>query len=178
MINPANIDLSELPCAGFKDRHSFPSTPCVYFVLNTENKVLYIGKATCASNRWYTHHQQQNLETLNAVKLAWILVDNKIALTAIESAMIYYFSPPLNQKQGKPLNSMAELRLRAGLKAEEVAAAVGVVHSSVRNWEQGRTIPKLRIDQVEILIKLYKCSFEELAQATKESTFNYIKNKK
>lgn len=76
------------------------------------------------------------------------------------------------------MTDMKQLRLKACLRAEEVAAHIGVVHSSIRNWEQGRTIPKLRIDQIGDLIRLYNCTFEELEEAIKKSTDNYSKFKK
>jgi putative transcriptional regulator len=70
---------------------------------------------------------------------------------------------------------MKQLRQKAGLRAEEVAAQIGVAHSSIRNWEQGRTIPKLRVDQVALLCRIYSCSIDDLEQAVKESTANYEK---
>jgi putative transcriptional regulator len=69
---------------------------------------------------------------------------------------------------------MKQLRQKAGLRAEEVAAQIGVAHS-IRNWEQGRTIPKLRVDQVALLCRIYSCSIDDLEQAVKESTANYEK---
>ena len=51
----------------------------------------------------------------------------------------------------------------------DVASRVGVGESSVRNWEKGRTIPKLTIDKTAALCLLYQCSIEELAQAVMES---------
>ena len=70
---------------------------------------------------------------------------------------------------------MKQLRQKVGLRAEEVAAQIGVAHSSIRNWEQGRTIPKLRVDQMALLCRLYNCSIEELEQAVKKSTVSYEK---
>lgn len=70
---------------------------------------------------------------------------------------------------------MKELRQKAGLRAEEVAAHIGVAHSSIRNWEQGRTIPKLRVDQIGSLLKLYNCSFDDLEKAVNQSIDNYRK---
>ena len=64
---------------------------------------------------------------------------------------------------------MKELRHRAGLRAEDVAVKLGIAVSTVRNWEQGRTVPKMRVDQFALLCKLYKCSIEELDRATRES---------
>lgn len=65
--------------------------------------------------------------------------------------------------------NMKQLRERAKLRTVDVASKIGVGESSVRNWEKGRTIPKLRIDQMGDLLRLYNCSFDELEQAIKES---------
>jgi len=61
---------------------------------------------------------------------------------------------------------MKRLRQKAGLKAESVAYKLGIGVSTVRNWEQGRTMPKLRLDQFALLCQLYQCSIEELEQAS------------
>jgi hypothetical protein len=47
-IFPCFINLSELPSAPFLNRELFPDIPCVYFVLNSQDKLLYIGQSTCA----------------------------------------------------------------------------------------------------------------------------------
>lgn len=64
---------------------------------------------------------------------------------------------------------MKELRQKADVRAEDVAVRLQIALSTVRNWEQGRTIPKLRIDQFADLLVLYQCSFEELLQSVQES---------
>ena len=64
---------------------------------------------------------------------------------------------------------MKQLRLRAKLRTVDVASRVGVGESSVRNWEKGRTIPKLTIDKTAALCLLYHCSIEELADAVMKS---------
>ncbi|MBW4570612.1 MAG: helix-turn-helix transcriptional regulator [Tolypothrix carrinoi HA7290-LM1] len=64
---------------------------------------------------------------------------------------------------------MRQLREKLNLRTVDVASIVGVGESSVRNWEKGRTIPKLRVDQTAALCRLYKCSIEELEQAVNES---------
>lgn len=65
--------------------------------------------------------------------------------------------------------NMKQLRLRAKLRTVDVASRVGVGESSVRNWEKGRTIPKLTIDKTAALCLLYQCSIEELDLAVKAS---------
>jgi putative transcriptional regulator len=64
---------------------------------------------------------------------------------------------------------MKQLRLRVKLRTVDVASRVGVGESSVRNWEKGRTIPKLTIDKTAALCLLYQCSIEELAEAVMKS---------
>jgi putative transcriptional regulator len=64
---------------------------------------------------------------------------------------------------------MKQLRLRAKLRTVDVASMVGVGESSVRNWEKGRTMPKLTIDKTAALCQLYQCSIVELAEAVTES---------
>lgn len=64
---------------------------------------------------------------------------------------------------------MKQLRLKVKLRTVDVASRVGIAESSVRNWEKGRTIPKLTIDKVAVLCELYQCSIVELAQASQKS---------
>jgi putative transcriptional regulator len=64
---------------------------------------------------------------------------------------------------------MKQLRLKVKLRTVDVASRVGIAESSVRNWEKGRTIPKLTIDKVAVLCELYQCSITELAQAAQKS---------
>lgn len=62
------------------------------------------------------------------------------------------------------------LRERAGLKTVDVASLLKCAESSVRNWETGRTTPKMEVWQVFRLLEIYHCTREELEQAVKEST--------
>ncbi|MEA5617515.1 helix-turn-helix transcriptional regulator [Cronbergia sp. UHCC 0137] len=68
---------------------------------------------------------------------------------------------------------MKELRERQKLRTVDVASRIGIGESTVRNWEKGRTIPKLRIDQFNQLLKLYQCNFEDLTQAVEKTNITY-----
>jgi len=61
------------------------------------------------------------------------------------------------------------LRERAGLRISDVAREIKSAESSIRNWEKGRTTPKMEVWQVFRLRDLYQCTEEELVQAVKES---------
>ena len=61
------------------------------------------------------------------------------------------------------------LRQRAGLRIVDVAELLKCSQSSIRNWEKGRTTPKLEIWQVFYLRDLYQCTETELKQAVIKS---------
>lgn len=66
--------------------------------------------------------------------------------------------------------NMKWLRERTGLRTVDVAFYLGVADSTVRNWEKGRTMPRMRMDQFIKLMRLYKCTLDELEEAMQEST--------
>ena len=69
---------------------------------------------------------------------------------------------------------MKQLRERVNLSHADVASQLEISVSSVNNWEAGRTIPKLRLDQFMELMRLYQCDSKELEQAHKESQQKYL----
>lgn len=64
--------------------------------------------------------------------------------------------------------NMKDLRLRAGKKPEEIAVELGVAVSTVHNWDQLRTVPRMTAKGFQKLMQVYQCSFEELAEAQGE----------
>ena len=69
---------------------------------------------------------------------------------------------------------MKQLRERSGLRTVDVASSLGIGESTVRNWEHGRSLPRFEV--ISDLLRLYKCSFEELDRAVKETTSQAEKN--
>ena len=68
--------------------------------------------------------------------------------------------------------NMKDLRLRSGKRAEEIAVELGVAVSTVRNWDQLKTAPRMTTAGLQKLMTTYKCSFDELVQSEKEMTPN------
>lgn len=64
---------------------------------------------------------------------------------------------------------MLQLRERVGMRREDVASRLGIAESTVRNWESGRTMPRLRVDELDELCDTYQVSLKELRQAAEES---------
>jgi putative transcriptional regulator len=64
---------------------------------------------------------------------------------------------------------MKELRERAGLRTVDVASRMGIAESTVRNWDIGRHSPRVPIEDVPLLVKVYQASLDEIIAASKES---------
>lgn len=73
---------------------------------------------------------------------------------------------------------MKQLRERSGLRAEEIAVALNIAVSTVRNWEQGRNMPRMTPLAFDKLMEVYGCTFEELKQAEKEQEASENSNSK
>lgn len=65
--------------------------------------------------------------------------------------------------------NMKDLRLRAGKRAEEIAVELGVAVSTVRNWDQLKTAPRMTPVGLEKLMYVYNCTFDELVKAEIEA---------
>ena len=61
------------------------------------------------------------------------------------------------------------LRQRVGLSIVDVSRILLCSEASIRNWEKGRTMPRMELWQVFKLRDVYQCTEEELIQAVKES---------
>jgi len=61
--------------------------------------------------------------------------------------------------------NMKELRLRTGKKAEVIAVELNVAISTIRNWDQLNTVPRMTPIGLAKLMEVYQCTFEELMKA-------------
>lgn len=95
MLNPSTINPLTLPSLPLTNRRQLPNCPAIYFVMESD-RVLYIGRAANLMQRWTSHHRTAQLESFSGVKIAWIECSDSGLLTDIESALIEYFDPLLN----------------------------------------------------------------------------------
>lgn len=68
-----------------------------------------------------------------------------------------------------PLMNLRQLRERLDLSVEDVASRLGKSHSTIRNWESGKTEPTLGVTEMAELCALYRCTFEDLKQVVRET---------
>lgn len=64
---------------------------------------------------------------------------------------------------------MKALRQRTGLSTGKVARQLGIAESTVRNWEKGRSSPRLDVGKMAELCELYQVTIQELRDAVKGS---------
>jgi toxin ParE1/3/4 len=99
MIDVSKIDLFSLPSLPLSERDLLPDSGAVYFVIDAENRLLYIGKAIHLRQRWKSHHRSSQFESLKQVRLAWLSFDPPLsneALYRVEQECILHFRPPVN----------------------------------------------------------------------------------
>ena len=106
MINPSAIDLSLLPSVAFSERFNLPTSQGVYFAIDSQGTVQYIGSATGKQGlyqRWNgkAHHQHERLNQIPQISLAYMEIDAEADMVLqIEEALIKWFNPPLNSMTG------------------------------------------------------------------------------
>jgi len=90
-INP--LDLPSVPLG---DRKNLPDCPAIYFVLDSNDAVLYVGRAISLARRWVAHHRTKQLREGGPTRIAWLEVSDSALLDEIERACIAYFAPSMN----------------------------------------------------------------------------------
>ncbi len=153
MINPSEINLSSLPWLPLDAKSAFPRNPAIYFAIDSQGTVQYIGRSINPKNRWASHHKYQELETIGSIKIVYLFVDSPELLPQIESALILWFNPPLNtvgkcvpvgiesfSDDTKVVSKLSEYRRSKGLSQDELARLSGLTKTTIQNWENGRNL--------------------------------------
>lgn len=68
----------------------------------------------------------------------------------------------MSKDQPNQESKFVALRLEAGLTQKQIADELGVSEQTVRNWEQGKHLPRLTIPQVKKLCRLIGKSLDEI----------------
>lgn len=117
------LEFLQLPSISLAQRSNLPECPAVYFVLDAEARVLYIGQAINLLSRWQGqgHHRIDQLTRLNKkspVRIVWLDCSaHPSLLTAMETHYIASYNPLLNQTQVPPKQiTPSEVALQATLE--------------------------------------------------------------
>ena len=118
-----DIKLSSLPSVYLLDKHNLPNCAAIYFITNSNEQILYIGRTVNLAERWKEHHRFKQLKRFNRkdrVSISWMTCSNDInTLSQLENEFIQLYKPPLNwSKVVAPVRkiTLAETALQQSLQ--------------------------------------------------------------
>ena len=102
MINPQTLKLDSLPSLPLAHRKHLPECPGIYFAIDSQGIIYYIGRSVNLNQRWTQHHRTKQLQQHSEIKIAYLEVSEIFLLPKIEEALIEWFNPPLNGLRDNP----------------------------------------------------------------------------
>jgi excinuclease UvrABC nuclease subunit len=90
-LDPKSINVRSLPSVPLEDKKMLPKIPGIYFAIDRQGIVQYIGRSANLNQRWLQHHRQSDLESGDRVSIAWLEINDSSLLDQIEQALIDYF---------------------------------------------------------------------------------------
>lgn len=111
MFDPQTIPLLTLPSVAFDNRKALPTYAAIYFVLNAQGTVLYIGQTQCLFQRWQGHFFAR-FRAHHASRIAWLVMSDDTLLKPVEKACIAYFDPLCNTRKGRAPDELIQTTLR------------------------------------------------------------------
>ena len=163
MISPSTIDPLQLPSVALTDRKQLPQTPCIYFAIDAEDAVQYIGRSVNPRQRWQNHHRQAQLI---GCWIAYMQCDEAL-LDEVETALIEWFSPALNGRSDtgkcRPTSQcvirwrLHEALAERRIKGVDLAEALGVDPNSISRLRQRKTMPRLSPETLGGICEFLNC---------------------
>ena len=84
------FNLLNLPSVKLSEKDRLPTTAGIYFALDSNNQLWYVGKARNINKRWVNHHRYHQLEKVNKktpILLRWYECENdENILTQLEDS--------------------------------------------------------------------------------------------
>lgn len=124
-------NILSLPAVALSDRGSLPIAAGLYFVVDDEGHLLYIGQADSLRRRWRGHSiLRSHKGTLSRLRVAWYLTDcPQLERVRLEAALIRQYRPPANPASAAtPVIPVVD----GWFTTSEIAAALGVDASRIR----------------------------------------------
>ena len=130
------FNLLNLPSVKLSEKDRLPTTAGIYFAIDSNNQLWYVGKARNINKRWVNHHRYHQLEKVNKktpILLRWYECENdENILTQLENYFIETYHPALNQTKVELKKvAPAEIALRKTLaKISKYVAIYGYEENS------------------------------------------------
>ena len=131
------VQVAHLPSMALEHRRDFPEIPAIYFVVNAQFAIVYIGEAANLRARWKTHHRTAQLDQAG-YRIHWKEIADERRRKEGEQWCIKHFHPTLN-RTSIPVPAMK----RVMSYVNDVAAYRGVdpralVCEILSDWAYGR----------------------------------------
>ncbi len=143
VIDPKDVNPLDLPSLLLESRHELPDTSALYFVLDEDDEILYIGRTISLVKRWRGHHLFAEFEQLGNVRIAWMECDARL-ITSSETKFIAHFKPLLNQVNlGRRYRELTQNKILCFLTPQKLNLYRGTFGHSVNpingkfNWQYG-----------------------------------------
>jgi hypothetical protein len=119
MINPTDVNPLVLPSVTLSERDTLPEVSGIYFAIDSENTIQYIGRTVNVLNRWKNHHRTKQLQNIATVRVAYLTIDDVTLLDMVENTLIDYFQPKLNftRIEYDTRQQRANLKLNSGVRS-------------------------------------------------------------
>jgi DNA-binding Xre family transcriptional regulator len=170
MIEIDSVNPLDLPSVPLEQRSQLPETSCIYFAIDGEGVVQYIGQTKNLKRRWKAHDKGVELGAIGGVKISYLDCDTTL-LNDIEKALIDWFDPPLNSRLRTHLavntdESRIEIRLKQARESKqlsqyELAQRSGMSPQNIQKLEQGRA-KGIQLDTLDALCEALDCEIQEL----------------
>lgn len=86
-----------LPSLAFSEKRNLPDTPGVYFVLDDDGAILYVGAAWYSlKKRWRQHNQTRRIRQGKQVRIAYLVCEDDLYRHRAEEFAIFNLQPELN----------------------------------------------------------------------------------
>lgn len=180
MINPQTINPLELPSISLEMRSQLPTTPSIYFAIDSQGVIQYIGRSINPRQRWVDHHRFEQLDEIGQVKIAWLPVSEEDLLDEIEEALIEYFNPVLNgtvfrssarkisKNEGKPSSMYCRLAVLMAeknpqLSQRQLARETGLDITTI-NRLYTNNFSRVDINTIEVLCNYFEKNVGDLLE--------------
>ncbi len=123
MIEPSQVDPFSLPSLSLLERNKLPKCGAVYFLIDRDKNILYIGKSLNVCHRWKSHKLLTLLRLNNSeYTIAWYECADTNNLREIEVSLIKLFTPKLNVnhtgRSEERINKSSKVRVMARVDSQ------------------------------------------------------------
>lgn len=125
IIKPETICVKALSSILLIEKVYLPKIKAIYFVLNGNKEIIYIGCTTNLRARFYKHHHEQEFLSINQCSIAWLALNESIYHEELEKMCILYFKPICNKISITEDNMTVSKRIKIRWSTGEVLDGSG-----------------------------------------------------